>query len=67
MFEQGDAVLHDVLVGIVVDVHNDKLVCKCSDGTEKEFEASKCMKVSSYSDTLKSMRNAILGTVQGAK
>lgn len=60
MFEVGDLVLHEVLVGVVIKVSDDKLVCSCSDYSEHEWAANTCTLITKYSDTLGSFERSIM-------
>lgn len=60
MFEVGDLVLHDVLVGVVIKVSDDKVACSCSDYKEHEWAAETCTLIAKYGDTIESFERSIL-------
>lgn len=60
MFEVGDLVLHEVLVGVVIKVSDDKVTCSCSDYKEHEWVAKTCTLIAKYGDTIELFERSIL-------
>lgn len=60
MVEVGDLVLHEVLVGVVIKVSDDKVTCSCSDYKEHEWVADTCTLITKYSDTIESFERSII-------
>lgn len=63
MLKIGDAVLHDIYVGVVIGTDGTNIMCACSDGTVKTFLCESAILISGMSDILKSLRGAICNQV----
>jgi hypothetical protein len=65
MFEIGDVIIHDTMVGIVVEVKETSMVCRCSDMRDHEFQTSTCQHLATYKDLLQQFEGGIHKCVSG--